>query len=84
MAAGTAQPRLRDRVRQVIRTRRYSHRMGKSYRYWIRYYIRFHGAAPSRQHRRPRGPAVSEVARDRAARGGAGTRNQALNALVFL
>ncbi len=35
-------PRLREQVREVIRTRRYSLRTEKSYWFWIRYFIRFH------------------------------------------
>ena len=35
--------RLRDQVRRVIRLNRYSVRTEKSYWYWTRYYIRFHG-----------------------------------------
>ena len=76
-------PRLREQVRAVIRTRRYSLRTEKSYWYWIRYFIRFHGM----QH--PSTLGAGEVRqfltwlatkRDVAA----ATQNQALNALVFL
>ena len=75
--------KLRDRVRQVIRTRRYSRRTEKSYWYWIRSFIRFHGM------RHPSELGAEDVRtfltwlavrRDVAA----STQNQALNALVFL
>ncbi len=76
-------PRLREQVRSVIRTRRYSRRTEKSYWYWIRYFIRFHNL----RHPREMGePEVQEflswlaVKRNVAA----ATQNQALNALVFL
>jgi len=42
MSSGRQEPRLRERVREVIRTRRYRHRTEKSCWYWIRYFIRFH------------------------------------------
>jgi integron integrase len=76
-------PRLREQVREVIRTRRYSLRTEKSYWYWIRYFIRFHGV------RHPAEMGEDEVrqfltwlaTRRNVA---AATQNQALNALVFL
>ena len=77
------QPRLRDRVRAVIRVNRYSIRTEKTYWYWIRYFIRFH----QMKHPREMGPReVNEfltwlaVNRNVAA----ATQAQALNALVFL
>lgn len=36
-------PRLLDEVRQISRRHHYSVRTEKSYRYWIRFYIRFTG-----------------------------------------
>lgn len=30
-------------LRDVLRTRHYSHRTEKTYCYWVRYFIRFHG-----------------------------------------
>ena len=76
-------PRLREQVRRVIRTRRYSRRTEKTYWYWIRYFIRFHNL----QHPLEMGEQeVREfltwlaVKRNVAA----STQNQALNALVFL
>lgn len=76
-------PRLRDQLRAVIRTRRYSRRTEKSYWYWIRSYIRFHDL------RHPSTMGATEVSKfltwlavDRNV--AAATQNQALNALVFL
>ncbi len=83
MASGKERPKLREEVRRVIRTRRYSRRTEKTYWYWIRYFIRFHGI------RHPLTMGESEVRafltwlavkRNVAA----ATQNQALNALVFL
>ena len=80
---GSANLRLRDQVRNVIRFNRYSIRTEKSYWYWIRYYIRFHGI------RHPQHMGASEIrefltwlAVERNV--AAATQNQALNALVFL
>lgn len=77
------QPRLRDQFRAVIRVNRYSIRTEKSYWYWIRYFIRYHGM----RHPRDMGPQeVNDfltwlaVQRNVAA----ATQAQALNALVFL
>lgn len=83
MAARERGERLRDQVRRVIHTRRYSVRTEKSYWYWIRFFIRFNGM------RHPRDMAEPEVrhfliwlATERNV--AAATQNQALNALVFL
>jgi len=38
-----AKPKLLDRVRDKIRTKRYSYRTEQQYVGWIRRYIRFHG-----------------------------------------
>lgn len=77
------QPRLRDQFRAVIRVNRYSIRTEKSYWYWIRYFIRFHGT----KHPRDLGPDevsafLTWLAVDRNV--AAATQDQALNALVFL
>ena len=37
--------RLVERVREEIRARHYSLRTEQAYWYWIRYFVRFHGAA---------------------------------------
>lgn len=77
------QPRLRDQFRAVIRVNRYSIRTEKSYWYWVRYFIRFHGM----KHPRNLGPDevnafLTWLAVDRNV--AAATQDQALNALVFL
>lgn len=80
---GSTNLRLRDQVRRVIRLHHYSVRTEKSYWYWIRYYIRFHGV------RHPQEMGAKEIrefltwlAVERNV--AAATQNQALNALVFL
>ncbi|MDW5375361.1 integron integrase [Halomonas sp. HP20-15] len=76
-------PKLMDRVKAIMRVKRYSPRTVKTYCYWIRYFIRFHGV------RHPAGMGGLEVkiflehlAVQRHV--AAATQNQALNALVFL
>lgn len=78
-----SKPRLREQFRSVIRLNHYSIRTEKSYWYWIRYYIRFHGM----RHPLELGPRdvsafLSWLATDRQV--AAATQNLALNALVFL
>lgn len=36
-------PKLMDRVKATLRVKRYSLRTEKTYCYWIRFFIRFHG-----------------------------------------
>lgn len=48
-------PKLMDRVRATLRVKRYSPRTEKTYSYWIRYFIRFHGV------RHPPGMGGAEV-----------------------
>lgn len=43
MSGQNTRPRLREQLRDVIRTQRYSLRTEKTYRYLIRYFIGFHG-----------------------------------------
>ncbi len=76
-------PKLMDRVKATMRLKRYSPRTEKTYCYWIRYFIRFHGV------RHPANMGATEVqaflehlAVERYV--AAATQNQALNALVFL
>lgn len=83
MEATKGKPRLRDRFREAIRVRHYSIRTEKTYWYWIRFFLRFHGM------RHPTTLAEAEVraflswlAAERNV--AAATQNQALNALVFL
>ncbi len=75
--------KLVERLHEAIRSRNYSRRTEKSYWYWIRYFIYFHGK------RHPADMGASEVTafltwlateRDVAA----ATQNQALSALLFL
>jgi integron integrase len=81
--AAAKEPRLLDRVREVLRGMHYSYRTEKTYRYWIRYFILWSGK------RHPRDLGAAEVTaflnylaneRDVAA----ATQNQALSALLFL
>ncbi|RTR05893.1 integron integrase [Halomonas nitroreducens] len=76
-------PKLMDRVKATMRVKRYSPRTEKTYCYWIRFFIRFHGM------RHPSGMGAPEIkaflehlAVERHV--AAATQNQALNALVFL
>lgn len=83
MEAPSRQPRLRERVRRVIRTGRYSHRTEKVYWYWIRYFIRYHGMRhPVDMAEREVSAFLTWLATERNV--AAATQNQALNALVFL
>lgn len=43
MDAHNKPPKLMDRVKAIMRVKRYSPRTEKTYCYWIRYFIRFHG-----------------------------------------
>ncbi|MDN7133712.1 phage integrase N-terminal SAM-like domain-containing protein [Halomonas sp. MC140] len=76
-------PKLMDRVKAVMRVKRYSPRTEKTYCYWMRYFIRYHGI----RHPATMGPAevqafLEHLAVERYV--AAATQNQALNALVFL
>ena len=80
---GRTKARLIDQFRAAIRSRHYSRRTEKTYWYWIRWFIRFHGT------RHPAEMGAGEVTaflswlateRDVAA----ATQNQALSALLFL
>ena len=75
--------KLIDRFREAIRSRHFSRRTEKTYWYWVRYFIYFHGK------RHPADMGAGEVSaflswlateRDVAA----ATQNQALSALLFL
>jgi len=75
--------RLIERLRDAIRIRHYSRRTEKTYWYWIRYFVLFHGK------RHPAGMGAPEVtaflswlATERNV--AAATQNQALSALLFL
>lgn len=77
------QPKLLDRVRDRIRVKHYSRSTEKTYLYWIRFYIHFHGL----RHPQEMGAAeveafLSHLATQREV--SAGTQNQAMHALLFL
>ncbi len=81
--AGSAGPRLLDRVRERIRYRHYSLRTERTYAEWVRRYIRYHG----NRHPRDLGADhviafLSSLANDRNV--AAATQNQALAAVLFL
>src|SRR4026208_1206503 len=80
--AATA-PKLLDRVRETIRTSRYSPRTEAAYVDWIKRYIRFHGI------RHPQDMGVEEVKSFLSHLAtqmnvAASTQNQAFSALLFL
>tara|TARA_R110001606_G_C15373191_1_gene649754 strand:- start:1481 stop:1888 length:408 start_codon:yes stop_codon:yes gene_type:complete len=77
------QPRRRDQFRDAIRVRHYSPRTGKTYWYWIRYFIRFHKL---RHPAEMSEPGVSAFLTWLATKRGvaAATQNQASNPFVFL
>jgi integron integrase len=82
-SAARPKPRLLDQVRAAIRTRNYSRKTEKTYVYWIRYFIHFHG----RRHPAELGGTevsafLSWLAAERNV--AAATQNQALSALLFL
>lgn len=83
MDSQPSKPRLREQFRTVMRMHHYSIRTEKTYWYWIRYFLRFHGL------RHPLELGAAEVNRflgwlatERQV--AAGTQNLALNAIVFL
>ena len=83
MDGHTRPPRLREQLRGVMRTQRYSLRTEKTYWYWIRYFIRFHGMRhPSEMGEEEVRAFLTWLATKRNV--AAATQNQALNALVFL
>ncbi|MDT8880566.1 integron integrase [Halomonas saccharevitans] len=83
MDAHNRPPKLMDRVKATMRVKRYSPRTEKTYCYWIRYFIRFHGVRHPASMGAPEVKAFLEhLAVDRYV--AAATQNQALNALVFL
>ena len=72
-----------ERVKATMRVKRYSPRTEKTYCYWIRFFIRFHGVRHPASMGAPEVKAFLEhLAVER--RVAAATQNQALNALVFL
>src|SRR5436190_18434211 len=82
-ALSPGNPRLLDRVREVIRRKHYSFRTEQTYVDWIRRFILFHGK------RHPTEMAEAEVTQfltylAREGKVAASTQNQALSALLFL
>lgn len=81
--ARTRGPRLLERVKRLMRTRRYSPRTIKTYTYWMRYFIRYHHVRhPERMGTNEVRDFLTWLAVERSV--AASTQNQALNALVFL
>ena len=75
--------RLADLVHEAIRSRNYSRRTEKTYWYWIRYFIFFHGKRyPSEMGAVEVSTFLSWLATERNV--AASTQNQALHALLFL
>ena len=80
---GSFKPRLLDQVRAAIRSRHYSRRTEKTYLYWIRYFIYFHGKRhPAEMGAREVSAFLGWLATERHV--AAATQNQALSALLFL
>ncbi len=82
-APDAREKRLVERFREAIRSRHYSRRTEKTYWYWVRYFVFFHG----KRHPRELGAAevtafLSWLATERNV--AAATQNQALAALLFL
>ncbi len=76
-------PKLLDQVRQTIRVKNYSYRTEKSYVYWIKKYILFHGKRHPNEMEAPEIEAfLTHLAVDQNV--AASTQNQALSALLFL
>lgn len=80
---GRDEPRLHDRLVEVLRTRHYSPRTERSYVHWIGRFLRFHDG---RHPRELAEPDVNAFLSDLAVRGSvaAATQNQALSAVLFL
>ncbi|WP_280570762.1 phage integrase N-terminal SAM-like domain-containing protein [Chromohalobacter sp. 296-RDG] len=76
-------PKLMDRVKAIMRVKRYNPRTVTTYCYWIRYFIRYNGL---RHPTSMGGPEVKAFLEHLAVQRhvAAATQNQALNALVFL
>ncbi|TAH51674.1 MAG: integron integrase [Chloroflexota bacterium] len=77
------QPKLLDKVREMLRLKHYSSRTEDTYIYWIRRYLRFHNLRHPREMREPEIQAfLSHLAvKENVA---ASTQNQAFSALLFL
>jgi integron integrase len=76
-------PRLLDQVRAAIRSRHYSRQTEKTYVYWVKYFIYFHGKRhPVELGAQEVSAFLSWLATERNV--AAATQNQALSALLFL
>ena len=72
-----------DSVRHAIRVRHYARSTEKSYVYWIRYFIRYHGLQHPNELREPEvSDFLTYLAVERKV--SSSTQNQALSALLFL
>jgi len=82
-APDQSEPKLLDRVRQLMRLRHYSLRTEEAYIGWIRRYILFHGKRHPNELDEEH---VSQFLTSLAINGrvAAATQNQALNAILFL
>jgi len=82
-APDQSEPKLLDRVRQLMRLRHYSLRTEEAYIGWIRRYILFHSKCHPNELDEQR---VSQFLTSLAINGrvAAATQNQALNAILFL
>jgi len=77
------QPKLLDKVRDVLRRRHYSYKTEKSYIHWIKHFIAFHGMIPPREMGAEEVEAfLTHLAVEQKV--APSTQNQALSALVFL
>ena len=77
--------KLLDEMRDLMRRRHYSIHTERTYRDWVRRYVRFHNmrSRDDLRHGEEKIEAfLTHLARDRQV--AASTRNQAMNALVFL
>jgi site-specific recombinase XerD len=83
MAANNSQSPFLEHVRNTIRTRRYGVRTEQAYVHWIKGFILYHGKRhPQELGEDEVGRFLSHLAVERQV--SANTRNQALNALLFL
>ena len=75
--------KLLDQVRDVLRVKHYAYRPEKTYVFWIRRYILFHGKKhPGEMGTKEIQEFLTHLAVERSV--AASTQNQALNALIFL
>jgi hypothetical protein len=75
--------KLLEQVRDVLRVKHYAYRTEKTYIFWIRRYILFHGKKhPKKMGTKEIEAFLTHLAVNRNV--AASTQNQALNALIFL